>query len=119
MMKIMARTTKVLGFSVPPEVADEFEAVAQSEQRSKSELFREMFRVYQRYRIQRTGFDDQWVLDLVREAKEQPMTPEELEAESKALAEYGAQRAKALGYDTLTDDDIVRIIHEHRAEQRT
>jgi hypothetical protein len=47
------------------------------------------------------------------------MTPEELEAQSKALADYGAQQAKALGYDTLTDDDIVRIIHEHRAEQRT
>lgn len=48
----------------------------------------------------------------------QTMMPEELEAEGKTLAEYVAQRAKELGYDTLTGDDIVRIIHEHRAEQQ-
>ena len=115
----MARTTKVLGFSVPPEVAQEFEDVAQSEKRSKSELFREMFRVYRQYRARKIEFDDAWIRNVVREVKAQPMTPEELEAESKALAEYGEQRAKELGYDTLTDDDIVRIIHEYRAEQRT
>src|SRR5918999_1742624 len=44
---------KILGFSVPPLLAEEFEEIAKQERRSKSELFREMLRFYQRYRQQR------------------------------------------------------------------
>jgi len=115
----MARTTKVLGFSVSPEIAQAFDEIVQAERRSKSELFREMFRVYQQYRAKRTDFDDQWVMDLFAEAKENPMTPEQLLTESRELAAYGARRAKETGADTLTDDDIQNVIHEHRAEQRS
>jgi len=46
----MGRITKVIGFSVPPALAEEIEQVAKAERRTKSELFREMFRVYQVYR---------------------------------------------------------------------
>jgi len=42
----MARKTQVLGFSVPPEVAEEYERLAKREGRSKSELFREMITAY-------------------------------------------------------------------------
>ena len=49
----MGRITKVIGFSVPPALAEEVEQVAKAERRTKSELFREMFRVYQVYRRQR------------------------------------------------------------------
>ena len=42
----MARKTQVVGFSVPPEVAAEYERLAERERRSKSELFREMIAVY-------------------------------------------------------------------------
>ena len=44
----MARTTETIGFSVPPSVARQFERLAKTEQRTKSELFREMVRVYER-----------------------------------------------------------------------
>jgi metal-responsive CopG/Arc/MetJ family transcriptional regulator len=37
---------KILGFSVPPQMAEEFEALCDAENRTKSELFREMFRAY-------------------------------------------------------------------------
>ena len=40
------RKTRVLGFSVPPELADEYEKLARREGRSKSELFREMIAAY-------------------------------------------------------------------------
>ena len=115
----MARTTKVLGFSVSPEIASAFEEIVRAERRSKSELFREMFRVYQQYRTKRTEFDDQWVRDVIREAKENPITQEELLTESRELAAYGARRAKETGADKLTDDDIQNNIYEHRAQQRT
>jgi metal-responsive CopG/Arc/MetJ family transcriptional regulator len=42
----MARKTRVVGFSVPPAVADEYERLAKREGRSKSELFREMIAAY-------------------------------------------------------------------------
>ncbi len=114
----MARTTKVLGFSVPPEVAEEFEAMAQSERRTKSELFREMFRLYQRYRRRQSQDDEAWLGQLIREANDAPLSEADLLTESQALARYGTQQAKALGYESLDDDDIERIIHDHRREQR-
>ncbi|HRW67446.1 MAG TPA: ribbon-helix-helix domain-containing protein [Candidatus Competibacter sp.] len=53
--------TRMVGFSIPPTMADEFERMAEEEQRTKSELFREMFRVYRNYRLQKqkegTSFD--------------------------------------------------------------
>jgi hypothetical protein len=42
----MARKTRVLGFSVPPDVAVEYERLAERERRTKSDLFREMIAVY-------------------------------------------------------------------------
>ncbi len=40
------RTTKVLSFSLSPEMAEEIEDLAKKERRSKSELLREMVHVY-------------------------------------------------------------------------
>ena len=68
----MARITKAIGFSVLPEIAEAFKEMAEDERRSQSELFREMFRVYQQYRTKRNTFDDQWMTDLVREPEENP-----------------------------------------------
>ena len=62
----MSRIIKVLGFSVPPSV-EEVEQVAKAERRTKSELFREMFRVYKRYRQQREQDEECWVMNLIRE----------------------------------------------------
>jgi hypothetical protein len=44
------RRSKVLAVSVPPDAAEEFERLAGTEGRNKSELFREMLRVYRAYR---------------------------------------------------------------------
>ncbi len=42
----MARTTKVWNISLPPQMAEEAEAVAKKEARTKSELVREALRQY-------------------------------------------------------------------------
>lgn len=81
----MRRATKVLGFSVPEELAKEYEEMAKAESKTKSELFREMVRKY-------------------RQSKE-------LE-EFKELRAYGAKKAKELGIKS--EEDILRLIHEAR-----
>jgi metal-responsive CopG/Arc/MetJ family transcriptional regulator len=42
----MGRTTKVVGFSVSPELATEYEQLTAREKTSKSELFRRMVETY-------------------------------------------------------------------------
>jgi metal-responsive CopG/Arc/MetJ family transcriptional regulator len=81
----MARTAVTIGFSVPPELAAEVERMAQFEGRTKSELFREMVRVYRRER-ELAVFED--------------------------LAAYG--RRKARSAEVLSEDDVERLIHEAR-----
>ncbi len=80
-----ARRSKVLAVSVPPEAADEFERLAGSENRNKSELFREMLRVYRAYR--ETG-------------------------NFESLQRYGASRARRLGI--RDESDVERLIEEAR-----
>jgi len=48
----MPRRTRVLGFSVSPEIADEYERLAKRERRSKSDLFREMIAAYKAQRAE-------------------------------------------------------------------
>src|SRR5438270_11888651 len=97
----MSRTTQVIGFSVPPTVVREVESLAKQERRTKSELFREMVRVYQRYREQRDRDEHRWVMNIIEEAKAEeaknPMTVEEMLKESDRLARYGRQQATKLG----------------------
>jgi Ribbon-helix-helix protein, copG family len=116
----MGRITKVIGFSVLPALAEEVEQVAKAERRTKSELFREMFRVYQVYRKQREQEEERWVMDLIREAKEEqeknPMGPEELVKELKELAREVSLQAKKRG---IRPKDVNRIIDESRKRWRT
>lgn len=42
----MGRNTRILGFSVAPEIAEEYERLAQRQKKSKSELFRQMVENY-------------------------------------------------------------------------
>lgn len=81
------RTSKVLAVSVPPEAARDFERLAAQEGRNKSELFREMLRVYQSY--QETG-------------------------RFETLQRYGATRARALG--VTSEQDVERLIEQARRE---
>ena len=42
----MGRKTTVLGFSVAPDIAQEYEQLAERQRKSKSELFRQMVETY-------------------------------------------------------------------------
>jgi metal-responsive CopG/Arc/MetJ family transcriptional regulator len=118
----MGRTTQILGFSVPPAVVKEVEELAKEERRTKSELFREMVRVYRRYRSQRDRDEDRWISNLVAEAKAEqernPMSAEEMLAEDERLARYGARQAEKLGVKTDMRS-INRTIHERRKARKS
>ena len=89
----MSRTTQILAFSVPPAVVKEVETLAKQERRTKSELFREMVRVYERYRMQRELHEQRWVENLIAEAKAEeakhPLSVEEMRKESDRIARSG------------------------------
>ena len=115
-------TMKHVGFTVPPPMEEELEQMAKEEHRTKSELFREMVRVYRSYRKRHPEpeIDQEWVMQVLREAQEEekrnPMTDEEAMAISEELMRYGAQQAKKMG---VTLEDVDRIIHEERARRKT
>jgi metal-responsive CopG/Arc/MetJ family transcriptional regulator len=117
---LMGRTAKVIGFSVPPVLVQEVEQMAKEKQRSKSELFREMVRVYKRYRQQKAQEEDRWVMSLILEAQEEqtknPMTQDELIKEDQRLTRYGEQQAKKTG---LKPKDINHEIHAYRAQRKS
>ena len=115
----MTRMTKMVGFTVPPAMADELERMADEEQRTKSELFREMFRLYRSYRQQKRQQEeeglDRLVAQAISEAEASPRTDEEVAESMRKTARYGAERAKALG---LTEADVNRIVYEERQKRR-
>src|SRR5271169_5142528 len=112
----MSRTTKIMGFSVPPTVVREVEILAKQERRTKSELFREMVRVYRRYRDQRDRDESRWIAGIIEEAKAEqetnPLSVEDLLKESNRLARSGARQSKKFGFEPK---DIDRIVHDYRA----
>ena len=115
----MSRTTKIMGFSVPPTVVKEVETLAKQERRTKSELFREMVRVYRRYRDQRDRDENCWITGIIEEAKAEqeknPMTTEDTLKESDRLSRSGARQAKKLG---IKPKDIDRIVHDYRTRKQ-
>jgi metal-responsive CopG/Arc/MetJ family transcriptional regulator len=64
---------KHVGFTLPSPMEKEFDRIATEEHRTKSELFREMFRVYRSYRKRRPEpeVDDEWVMQVIQEAQEE------------------------------------------------
>lgn len=48
--------------------------------------------------------------------KIEPLTPEEEEREERELAAYGAQKAAELGI--TSDEDVYRLLDEHKKERR-
>ena len=118
----MGRTTQIVGFSVPPTIVKEVEDLAREENRTKSELFREMVRVYRRYRIHKERDEERWISQLIAEAKAEqagnPMSVEEMLAEHERLTRYVAEQAKKLGVKTGMGS-INRIIHERRKARKS
>src|SRR5687768_2318796 len=83
---ITKRNTRVLTVSVLPETADDFERIAEAEGRNRSELFREMLRVYR--------------------TSEETRTFESLQ---RSVAAQAARRG------IRTEEDVERLIREARA----
>jgi len=82
-----SRISRVVTVSVPPEAAADFERLARQEGRNKSELFREMLRVYRAYR-ETSSFE--------------------------TIQRYGAARARNLGI--RDESDVERLIQEARRD---
>lgn len=81
----MARTTKVVGFSLPPAMARAIEQTARAEQKTKSELLRDMWEAYQ----------------IVNEEKEFGM-----------LQRAMSRHARSQGLEIRTEADVDRILHQ-------
>lgn len=79
-----SRKRVAMTLSVPPDMAKEYERLAEEKGESKSQLFREMFSLYRR---------------------------EKLEDEFYRLQRYGARKAKAL---KLTEKAIEKLVFEGR-----
>ncbi len=58
--------------------------------------------------------DERWIAEIIAQVQANPMTSEEVEAEFKRAAVYGARQAKKLG---IKESDAVRIVHESRARR--
>ena len=82
---MLGRTTKTMTVSLPPEMVKEVERLAAIEKKSKSQLFRDMFAVYEEMQQER-----RW--QNVRRA--------------------GTRAVKRLGI--TSEEDIDRLIHEVR-----
>ena len=79
------RSSRVLTVSVPPDTAEDFDRIAENEGRNRSELFREMLRVYRTY-LETSTFE--------------------------SLQRYGAAQASRKGIKT--ERDVERLIREAR-----
>jgi metal-responsive CopG/Arc/MetJ family transcriptional regulator len=86
----MRRSSKVLAVSLPPDAATDFERMAREEGRNKSELFREMLRVYRIWR-ETQRFE--------------------------SLQRYSAAVARERGI--RSEKDVERLIQEFRRENRS
>ena len=84
------RSTRVVTFSLSPEEATEFDALAQAEGRNKSEMFREMVRIYRIWHETRRF---------------------------ESLQRHFSGRAREIG--VTTEEDVERLIHEFRSEHRS
>ena len=82
---ILARTTKTLTVSLPPQIYEEIERLAKLERKTKSELFRDMVAVYEDHLD-----DERW----------------------ERLRRLG--RATARKYRLSSEKDIEKLVHEAR-----
>jgi metal-responsive CopG/Arc/MetJ family transcriptional regulator len=81
----MARRRAAITISLPPEIAEDYERLAQKEAKNKSQLFRDMFLLYKREAAEQKFFE---------------------------LQCYGSKLAKGKGI--LTEKDVERIVLEGR-----
>ncbi len=87
--KPMGRTTKTLTVSLPPQIFAEIERLAKLERKTKSELFRDMVRVYEDHLD-----EERW----------------------RKLKRLGQETAKK--YRITSEDAIEKLVHEARGIRR-
>lgn len=109
----MARQYKTLGFSVPPTMAARIDEIARERQFTRSELFREMFRLWEQ-RDRQTRLDpdsDEAILKLFAEEQEKERrNPTPLAESLRSFEEIRRNlqsRAKALGIEVTEDGEIL------------
>jgi metal-responsive CopG/Arc/MetJ family transcriptional regulator len=81
----MKRRRVAVTISLPPEIAEDYERIANREAKNKSQLFRDMFSLYREKALEREFFD---------------------------LQRYGAKMAKGKGI--LTEKDVEKIVFKGR-----
>jgi metal-responsive CopG/Arc/MetJ family transcriptional regulator len=81
----MKRRRVAVTISLPPEIAQDYERIADQEAKNKSQLFRDMFSLYREKTLEREFFD---------------------------LQRYGAKTAREKGI--LTEKDVEKIVFEGR-----
>jgi metal-responsive CopG/Arc/MetJ family transcriptional regulator len=109
------KTSRTISISMPAKQLLEMERVAKREHRTLSELVRETFRQYQSRRQQATSEDLDLVMRLIADAKQNPLSDEDLRAENARLMAYGARQAKKAG---IKERDIPSRIHASRSRRR-
>jgi len=82
---MLKRRRVAMTISLPPEIADDYQWLAQKEAKNKSQLFRDMFLLYKEQALEKEFFE---------------------------LQRYGAKRARAKGI--FTEKDVERIVFEGR-----
>src|SRR3954451_20808935 len=95
-------------------IAKDAVRLADGEERSRNGVMREAAQPDARQDAD-DPFSDERIMEIIEDAKRNPMSPEEAEAEDRYLAEYGASQAKKLG---IKERDIPEIIHRFRARNR-
>ncbi len=86
------RSSKVLAVSVPPDAAEDFERIAESEGRNKSELFREMWAAFKTAREEEEFY----------------------RAQRRVTREAGAAARRAGRKWPPTEAEVERIVFENR-----
>ncbi len=81
----MAQNRVPITLSIPPDLARQFTKLAKEESKNKSQLFRDMFRAFQRLRQEREFFE---------------------------LQRYGAEQARKK--KVLTEADVEKIVFKDR-----
>lgn len=106
----VGRKYKTLGFSVPPGIATRIDEVVKERQLTRSELFREMYRAWERQ--DRLDVDsDEAIMRLAAEVKEEerrnPTSQEDSLRFFETLGKDLQKRAKALGIEMTEDGEII------------
>ncbi len=81
----MKRRRVAVTISLPPEIAEDYEKIAEQEAKNKSQLFRDMFSLYREKTLEREFYD---------------------------LQRYGAKKAREKGI--LTEKDVEKIVFAGR-----